>query len=221
VGKAAEPKPVVGQQLALPLDESTAPSLGGLAHYSALEQTEAELEVAGIDARTHMMTLYRPLLAELGVTAGADLRHERNDSQVWVAGVKVSTQTPAIRSGQRIIFLTLDDTSGPIDVTVFQRVQPRCARTVFHSWLLLVKGIVRKRGGASLTHDMDSGNVGITVVAQEVFDLAELASDRSAGHSRAAALGRQRRRQAVAGLAPRAEPAAPKLWHSSGGSAGR
>ncbi len=216
-----EPKPAVGHQLGLALDESAVPSLGDLADYSSLEQVQAELEVAGIDARKHMMELYQPLLVELGVTSGAELRHKRNDSQVWVAGIKVSTQTPAIRSGQRIIFLTLDDTSGPIDVTVFQRVQPRCARTVFHSWLLLVKGIVRKRGGASLTHDMDSDNVGITVVAHEVFDLAELASDRAAGHSRAAALGRQRRLQAVAGLAPGGELAAPKLWHSSGGSAGR
>jgi error-prone DNA polymerase len=220
---AAEPKPILGRQLSLALDESTVASLGDLGDYSSLEQVQAELEVAGIDARRHMMEHYKPLLAELGVTSAADLRRTRNDSQVWVAGVKVSTQTPAIRSGQRIIFLTLDDMSGPIDVTVFQRAQPRCAGTVFHSWLLVVRGIVRKRGGASLTHEMDSVNVGLTVVAHEVFDLAAFASDRDARHSRAAALGRQRRRQAVTGLAPLdPELGAPgRLWHSSGGSAGR
>jgi error-prone DNA polymerase len=106
---------------------------------------------------------------------------------------------------------------------VFERVQARCARTVFHSWLLLLRGVVRKRGGASLTHETDPNNVGITVVVNEAFDLAEVAKDRKAGHSLAAALGRQRRRQlggqpdAVEGdLKP-----ASKLWHSSGGSAGR
>jgi error-prone DNA polymerase len=140
---------------------------------------------------------------------------------VWVAGVKVASQTPAIRSGQRIIFVTLDDLTGPIDVTVFERVQPRCARTIFHSWLLLVKGIVRKRGGASLVRATDPRNVGITVVAQEVFDLVELARD-SRAHSLAASLGRQRRKQTLTGLtAAGADDAPTKLWHSSGGSAGR
>jgi error-prone DNA polymerase len=135
--------------------------------------------------------------------------------------VKVARQTPAIRSGQRIIFVTLDDVTGPIDVTVFERVQPRCARTVFHSWLLLVRGMVRKRGGASLVHTTDPRNVGITVVAQEVFDLAELTVDRRS-HSLAASLGRQRRKQALTGLTAAGAAAAPgKLWHSSGGSAGR
>jgi hypothetical protein len=95
--------------------------------------------------------------------------------------------------------------------------------------LLAVRGVVRKRGGASLIHEMVR-NVGITVVAHEVFDLAELSSDRARGHSLATALGRQRRRQGAAALASQARrdataletaARAPKLWHASGGSAGR
>ncbi len=136
--------------------------------------------------------------------------------------VNVSIKTPAIRSGQRIIFVTLDDLTGPVDVTVFERVQARCARTVFHSWLLVVRGVVRKRGGASLIHPTNPRNVGLTVVAQEVFDLAELAADRRAGHSRATALGRQRRKQAGAALHTTSGDLRPpaRLCHSSGGSAG-
>jgi error-prone DNA polymerase len=227
----AEPKVRAGHQLAFSLDDPITQSLPGLPDYSALEETEAELEITGIDARRHIMELYRPLLAEIGCTPAIELRGVRNNSDVWVAGVKVASQTPAIRSGQRIIFVTLDDLSGPVDVTVFERAQPRCARTVFHSWLLLVRGLLRKRGGASLIYETDPSNTGITVVVDEVFDLAELSRDRAAGHSLAAALGRQRRRQAVNGLGTTTgttrtsdEPAltAPaKLWHSSGGSAGR
>ena len=211
-----------GAQLTLALDDPITESLPGLAPYAPQEETKAELEVSGIDARRHILELYEPLLDETSCTSASGLASRRNNSQVWVAGVKVSTQTPAIRSGQRIIFLTLDDTTGPVDVTVFERAQPRCARTVFHSWLLLVKGVVRKRGGASRRHEMEA-NVGLTVVAQEVFDLAELARDRRAGHSLAAALGRQRRRQAAAGLAAGGSDHGreKKIWHASGGSAGR
>jgi error-prone DNA polymerase len=234
---SGEPRPVPGAQLGLALDEPVSEELEELSRYTELEQVTAELEITGIDARRHLMSLYRPLLKEIGATPASDLRFMRNDAEVWVAGVKVSTQTPAIRSGQRIIFLTLDDLTGPIDVTVFERRQARCARTVFHSWLLLIRGVVRKRGGASLTHEMHPTNVGVTVVADEAFDLAELASDRAESCSMATALGRQRKRQAMTSLAPvpaeleaRAGWAGPdrqtgrakprKLWHSSGGSAG-
>jgi DNA polymerase III alpha subunit len=204
------------------LDEPIQESLAGLTPYEPLEETEAELAVTGIDARRHVLDLYRPLLAEIGCTPAGRLAGCRSNASAWVAGVKVSTQTPAIRSGQRIIFLTLDDPTGPVDVTVLERVQARVARTVFHSWLMLVKGIVRKRGGASLTHEMER-NVGVSVVAQEVYDLAELALDRKQGRSLATCLGRQRKRQAVLGLTtgPRDLDPKARVWHSSGGSAGR
>ncbi|HYI45978.1 MAG TPA: DNA polymerase III subunit alpha [Actinomycetota bacterium] len=219
----SEPKIRAGAQLALSLDEPVSESLPGLPAYTPLEETEAELDITGIDARRHIMSLYEPLLVELGCTSGDNLLRKRNDSWVWVAGVKVASQTPAIRSGQRIIFLTIDDLTGPIDVTIFERVQPRCARTVFHSWLQLVHGQVRKRGGASRVHRTDPNNVGITVVAEEVFDLAELAQDRNRGFSIKDAINRQRHKQAAAGLtAPRGDlKPTGRLWHASGGSAGR
>ncbi|CAN5685622.1 DNA polymerase III subunit alpha [soil metagenome] len=225
-GPSSSTSQVVPRQLSLTLDEPVTETLSGLPPYSDLEEVEAELEITGIDARRHLMELYTPLVAELVCTPAAGLLGVRNDSEVWVAGVKVSTQTPAIRSGKRIIFLTLDDPTGPMDVTVFEGVQPRVARTVFHSWLLVVRGAVRKRGGASRTQVTDPGNVGVTVVAREVFDLAELSADRRAGHSLAAALGRQRRKQTAAGgaLLPRrtGEPhVTGRPWHASGGSAGR
>ena len=220
VDLCGELKPIAGTQLALPLDEPIHSELPALPPYSPVEETEAEIEISGIDARRHIMDLYMPLLVELGCTPANHLASLRNNSEVWVAGVKVASQTPAIRSGQRIIFVTIDDLTGPIDVTIFERVQARCARTVFHSWLQLYRGVVRKRGGASRFHVTDPDNVGITVVVNEAFDLAELAKDRAAGHSVAAALGRQRRKQTLTGLRPDKEPSG-RLWHASGGSAGR
>jgi error-prone DNA polymerase len=219
---SSQPRPRAGSQLGFVLDASISEMLPGLPPYTSLEETEAELEVSGIDARRHIMSLYQPLLVEIGCTPAKQLSSLRNNSEVWVAGVKVASQTPAIRSGQRIIFVTIDDVTGPIDVTAFERVQARCARTIFHSWMLLVKGMVRKRGGASRLHRTDARNVGLTVVVHEVFDLAELARDRKAGHSVSAALGRQRRKQAFTGLDDRGTRTVPgRLWHASGGSAGR
>jgi len=65
---------------------------------------------------------------------------------VLVAGVKVATQTPPIRSGKRVVFVTLDDARGPIDATFFEDAQGPYAATLFHSWLLVIRGQVRRTG---------------------------------------------------------------------------
>ena len=77
---------------------------------------------------------------------------QRSRAELLVAGVKVATQTPPIRSGRRVIFLTLDDGTGPVDATFFEDVQGPYAATVFHSWLLVVRGELRRTGprGVSL-----------------------------------------------------------------------
>jgi len=51
-----------------------------------------------------------------------------------------------------VVFLTLDDSTGPVDATFFEDVQGPYAATVFHSWMLLVRGILRRTGpkGVSL-----------------------------------------------------------------------
>ena len=97
-------------------------------------------------------TTYAPFLDALGVTRSRDLLRRRSQSELLVAGVKVATQTPPIRSGRRVVFLTLDDATGPVDATFFEDAQGPYAATVFHSWLLVVRGELRRTGrrGVSL-----------------------------------------------------------------------
>jgi error-prone DNA polymerase len=51
-----------------------------------------------------------------------------------------------------VVFLTLDDGTGPVDCTFFEDAQGPYAATVFHSWLLVVRGELRRTGrrGVSL-----------------------------------------------------------------------
>ncbi len=202
-----------GDQLALDLHSTpvrptersaaphTPPELFSLPEYTDAERVRAELEVLGLDASRHLVSFFEPLLADLGVTRSKDLWRCRTDDRVMVVGVKVASQTPAIRSGQRIIFLTLDDATGPVDVTVFESVQPKVAKTVFHSLVLAVVGTVRR-----------TGRKGVSVVAEDVWDLLALHRARLRG----------RLSDALAHEGPAASAAVPhKIWHSSGGSAGR
>jgi len=113
---------------------------------SGAERVRAELEILGQDASRHVLDFYEPVLDVIGVTRSRDLLRRRSQAEVMVAGVKVATQTPPIRSGRRVVFLTLDDATGPVDATFFEDAQGPYAATVFHSWLLVVRGIVRRTG---------------------------------------------------------------------------
>nr|WP_279591185.1 DNA polymerase III subunit alpha [Modestobacter marinus] len=118
----------------------------GLPEFTDAERVRAELEVLGLDASRHVVEFYRPFLAALGAVPAEELLQCRSGSEVLVAGVKVATQTPPIRSGRRVVFVTLDDGTGCADATFFEDVQGPYAATVFHSWLLVVRGVMRRTG---------------------------------------------------------------------------
>jgi error-prone DNA polymerase len=139
--------PVTSVQLALDLgDTPDDGEVSGLPEMNASERVRAELEILGLDVSRHVVDFYAGFLDALGVTRAVDLPTRRSRSEVLVAGVKVATQTPPIRSGRRVVFLTLDDGTGPADATFFEDVQGPYAATVFHSWLLVVRGELRRTG---------------------------------------------------------------------------
>jgi error-prone DNA polymerase len=80
------------------------------------DRVKNEVEILGIDVSAHVISFYIPMLRDLGVIPSSRLLEVRSRANVLVAGVKVSTQTPPIRSGKRVVFTTLDDSTGPIDV---------------------------------------------------------------------------------------------------------
>jgi error-prone DNA polymerase len=142
-------RPPQEQPSQLLLDLGDTPSLThghGLPELTGPERVRAELDILGLDASAHVIDFYTPMLDALGVTRSRDLLTARTTAVVWVAGVKVATQTPPIRSGRRVVFLTVDDATGPVDATFFEDAQGPYAATVFHSWLLLVRGQVRRTG---------------------------------------------------------------------------
>ncbi|MBT2422173.1 DNA polymerase III subunit alpha [Streptomyces sp. ISL-22] len=209
----------------------TAPA--GLPDLTSAERLSAELGVLSMDASRNLMDDHREFLAELGVVSARRLRDARHGETVLVAGAKAATQTPPIRSGKRVIFSTLDDGTGLVDLAFFDDSHDACAHTVFHSWLLLVRGVVQRRGPRSLS-----------VVGAAAWNLAELIELRAEGGLDVVAArlaepvaegdggdpARGRRIQMPTGyeLNPWADlrPAGQepsqvrKLWHQSPGSAG-
>ena len=132
---------------------------GQLRDLDPAERVAAELDILGFDVSRHVLDFYGELLTGLGTVRSVDLERCHSGETVLVAGVKVATQTPAVRSGQRVIFATLDDAAGLADLVFFESVQQRCAARLFGSWLLLVRGKVRRSGaGVGEGRSADGGH---------------------------------------------------------------
>ncbi|MGI9018356.1 MAG: DNA polymerase III subunit alpha [Euzebya sp.] len=216
-------RPDQPQQLGLLEPEGSA----GLPEYRPSDRVKAELEVVGLDASRHVVSFYDTLLDTLGVTRAVDLLDCHENQQILIAGVKVATQTPPVKSGQRVIFLSLDDSTGIGDATFFESVHDRCAWTVFHTWLLVVEGRVHR-----------SGRRGVSLTASRAWDLRRLMTAWQQGWLDQALAERGRPtdhaiRPPSSGGQPlrdhdgapsegiRGTPGRSGLWHSSPGSAGR
>ncbi|MFF7355551.1 MULTISPECIES: DNA polymerase III subunit alpha [Streptomyces] len=154
----------------LPLAGGRRTASAGLPDLTSAERLSAELGVLSMDASRNLMDDHREFLKELGVVSARRLRELRHGETVLVAGAKAATQTPPIRSGKRVVFSTLDDGTGLVDLAFFDDSHEACAHTVFHSWLLLVRGVVQRRGPRSLS-----------VVGSAAWNLAELVELRAAG----------------------------------------
>jgi len=229
-------------QLALTGESRATPP--GLPDMDDAERLAAELGTLGLDASRHLMADHRELLDALGVVPAARLKDLPHGQVVLVAGAKSAVQTPPIvrrtkpgpygeaapREPQRIVFVTLDDSTGLVDLAFFADSQADYAHTVFHGWLLLVRGKVQRRGPRSLS-----------VVGFAAWDLRELTELRRAGGLDAVADRLAKRPETAArrhgrtihvadgvemdpwaDLRPAGgDPAkSRKFWHSSPGSAG-
>ncbi len=220
-----------------PFADPSSFTASGLPEMTSAERVSAELEVLGMDVSAHLADFYASMLDDLAaggmaVVRARDLLRQRSRSEVFVAGVKVATQTPPVRSGRRVIFLTLDDSTGPVDATFFDDAQGPYAGTVFSSWLLLVRGEVRRTGprGVSIraTGCWELGQVRRTwqdggLPAVEALVRAEVAPDAAPARRRVLVHASGFRQSPYADI----KPAGPdtsrppvKLWHSSPGSSG-
>ena len=228
-----DPTPVESVQLTLDLgDRPGEGEISGLPEMNPDERMRAELEILGLDVSSHVVDRYAAFLDDLGTTRSRDLLSCRSRSELLVAGVKVATQTPPVRSGRRVVFLTLDDATGPVDATFFEDAQGPYAATVFSSWLLVVRGELRRTGyrGVSLRatgawelpalHDLWERE-GLTAVLETMATVPEGFTPPTQRRVLVHTSGFQM--SPYADIKPAGDPAkdvARKLWHRSPGSPG-
>jgi error-prone DNA polymerase len=141
---------VSGAQMNLGFDPPALIS-SGLPAMTASESVKYEIDRLGIDMSRHLIEFYGDFLNAIGAVRSSDLLKQRSQSSVLVAGIKVAMQTPPVRSGKRVIFLTLDDGYGLSDSTFFTDVQSEYANVLYSTSLLLVRGVTRRTGARGIS----------------------------------------------------------------------
>jgi error-prone DNA polymerase len=135
----------------------------GLPDLSPQEIVDHEMEVLGMDVSAHIVSFYQPMLNDLGVTPASQLLNVRTKKSIFVAGIRIATQSPPTKSGKRVIFVSLDDPSGISDLAFFDRAQQVNPQALFNSHMLLAAGVVRRTGPR-----------GVSISATGCWDLEQL-----------------------------------------------
>jgi error-prone DNA polymerase len=111
--------------------------------------TEAEDIVAdyaslGLTLGRHPVALLRPRLSKMRMVTAAQLRELPHGKLASAAGLVIGRQRPDTASG--VIFVTLEDETGMINVVVWRDVAERQRRPLLGSHLLAVHGTVERQG---------------------------------------------------------------------------
>jgi DNA polymerase III alpha subunit len=116
-----------------------------------------EASTMSVFCHSHPLEPMRPALARMGVITARDLRRVKAGEIVLVTGLLVILHTPPTKSGKRVMFITMEDETGLLDVVAFPRVLDKYARVIRTSEVLTVKGRLQRlgSGGKSLSIIME------------------------------------------------------------------
>jgi error-prone DNA polymerase len=105
----------------------------------------ADYSSTGLTLGPHPLLLLRERLASEHILRAADLRDTRDGTKVRVAGIVLMRQHPASANG--VIFMTIEDETGSINLIVWQSVADEQRRPLLESRLLEVQGELQHQHG--------------------------------------------------------------------------
>lgn len=117
-------------------------------HINETDRTLAYNEAVSMEVfcNAHPLSTIRPLLARDNIIRAIDLRRLPSGSIVRIIGLLVIIHTPPTKSGKRVMFLTMEDETGLLDVVVFPNAQKGFAKTILTSEVLAIQGKLQKQG---------------------------------------------------------------------------
>ncbi|HEX5129401.1 MAG TPA: OB-fold nucleic acid binding domain-containing protein, partial [Usitatibacter sp.] len=128
-------------RLGMPATPVPAPSL---ATPTEGEEIVADYETTGLTLRRHPLALLRERLKKRRIRTAEEVSGARHGQLIRAAGIVTCRQRPATASG--VIFVTLEDETGYVNLIVWNDLADRQRRELLASRLLAVQGEVQREG---------------------------------------------------------------------------
>jgi error-prone DNA polymerase len=108
------------------------------------EEIVADYRTTGLTLRRHPLALLRERLARRRIRTADEVSRARHGQLIRAAGIVTCRQRPATASG--VIFVTLEDETGHVNLIVWNDLADRQRRELIGSRLLAVQGEVQREG---------------------------------------------------------------------------
>jgi error-prone DNA polymerase len=108
------------------------------------QEIVGDYESMGLTLRRHPLALLRERLARRSIRSAEEVSQSRNGQLIQTAGIVTCRQRPATASG--VIFVTLEDETGYVNLIVWNDLADRQRRELLASRLLAVHGEVQREG---------------------------------------------------------------------------
>jgi error-prone DNA polymerase len=105
----------------------------------------ADYHSIGLSNGRHPLALLRPRLAAMGLKTAAELRSYPSRRLARACGIVTVRQRPGTAKG--VIFITIEDETGPVNVIVWSHVLQRQRREVLSAPLIAVYGVWQSESG--------------------------------------------------------------------------
>ena len=125
----------------IPILEKNAPALASPAEG---EDILADYASLGLTLGRHPLALLRDALSSRNMQAASAVNASRRGSLVRIAGLVTCRQRPDTKSG--VVFVTLEDESGCVNVVVWSDIFKRYRREILGAQLLGVEGVIERKG---------------------------------------------------------------------------
>ncbi len=142
-----------------------------LPELSAVDETLADYASLGIPMHQHPLALLRPLLNDFQVQPFAVLKHYPSGRPARASGVVTHRQRPGTAKG--VMFITLEDDTGSINIIVWPDVVVQFRKELLRSRLMTVFGTWQR-------DEQTSGQV-MHLIAKRIVDHSHLLGELAAG----------------------------------------
>ena len=108
------------------------------------EEVVFDFAAIGLTLRSHPLALLRPSLAQRRLATAKELARYRDGQLARACGIVTVRQQPSTANG--VVFVTLEDETGVVNIIVWRSVRERQRAALLHSKLLAVYGTWQRQG---------------------------------------------------------------------------